>query len=578
MKECLPDHILFNPRRSADRQAVLKELDQVARDGKPCVLLLDELEHHLGPDGLSVRETKSLLRLGIVVLGTIRTRLRQTLPAGGLGDEILKLAEEIEMARIWSNEEIDRAEKLFRRNRDPRLRQALGQSADYGIAETLASGPQLWQELHRAARVGGNPRGAALVWASIDLALAGLPGPMNAETLLDLHEHYLPGHNKQLIGPESTEEALRWAGEPRNGVTRFLTPEGDGFRAFDYLVDAHLRDKGPSPALIPERVWEFALTLGKERHHRFDISIAAFANDRHDIGLRALQPLVDSGDIDAVRALGLLYQRHDRETAEKWLHRAIDMGDVTALRLMGSSRMRAGRHDEAHKWYEKAADAGDKESEVFFRAPWLSEVPQAPHDVESTDDDEDGLDTWQPSPRTLRVLEAALDIFADMSYDALERLGDAPVDDGADYPFDHLPLFTWKQSKSWRRQFARCCDDLADEIRSGNWPRPRCTGEEMALHWGLEHAASIQMDQPEFLEWLIDGVPPRYDDYRWHECKDYFFEDWDVLWLYEPWMSGIDDPDDFRNQFVGAANLAAADWFEPFRKSNARDPHRGFRR
>ncbi|MFD0384290.1 hypothetical protein ACFQ2B_24705 [Streptomyces stramineus] len=65
-------------------------------------------------------------------------------------------------------------------------------------------------------RLGGQrqPRGAALVWAAIDLALAGLTDPLPAELLEELHEDYLPGRNKQLLCPEPLDEALAWATTP----------------------------------------------------------------------------------------------------------------------------------------------------------------------------------------------------------------------------------------------------------------------------------------------------------------------------------------------------------------------------
>jgi len=39
-----------------------------------------------------------------------------------------------------------------------------------------------------------------------------------------------------------------------------------------------------------------------------------------------------------------------------------------------------------------------------------------------------------------------------------------------------------RQDAVWRRQAARACDDLTDDIAAGRWPRPTCPGEEMALH------------------------------------------------------------------------------------------------
>ncbi|MGW7284020.1 hypothetical protein ACWGH4_00750 [Streptomyces sp. NPDC054847] len=47
--------------------------------------------------------------------------------------------------------------------------------------------------------------------------------------------------------------------------------------------------------------------------------------------------------------------------------------------------------------------------------------------------------------------------------------------------------------------------------------------------------------------------------------------------LFDASLVGIEDSGNEINQALGLANLAAAEWFVPFRPGKARDPDRGFR-
>ncbi|MEV5339961.1 hypothetical protein AB0K93_15975 [Streptomyces sp. NPDC052676] len=582
MTAVLPDHLLIVPPHVTDLPDAVGAAVRASRSAMPSVLWLNDMEQYLGPDGLTLNDIRALRRARTVVLGTMRSRIRADLPS----HELVRLAEEFEVKRLWSSPELERVREHLRTRPDDRLRLALEQAQDFGVAETLATGPQLWRELHSASVVEGNPRGAALVWTAIDLALAGLTEPQPVELLRELHERYLPGRNKQLIAPEPFDVALSWATTPREAVTRLLIPEGEGLKPFDYLLDAHLRDRGPSPDLIPEEIWAVALERGAHKHERFSIALAAHANDRMDIGRRALQPLADAGDVDTFRTLGLLYERTDPEEAVHWLQRAVDAGDVLSLRLMGNLHFRKRNRQTASTWYERAAEAGDEVSQSYYNYPGVDRRPvpnelAPPAAPETEPDDEWDEDReYGPTPRTLRVLEAALDILADYAHDVLEEIGDRAVDLGDNYAFvfSDMPVLTWRQDAEWRRRMVRCFDDLAADIRAGQWPQPTCTGEEMALHIAIDHASSMVVDEPELVASIVEGLEPHQADWDWGLCIGVLFEDTDVLFLYEPWAQGIEDSDHHLNPRMGVANLQAEDWFTPFYSERARDPNRGFRR
>ncbi len=73
-------------------------------------------------------------------------------------------------------------------------------------------------------------------------------------------------------------------------------------------------------------------------------------------------------------------------------------------------------------------------------------------------------------------------------------------------------------------------------------------------------------------------LPEHRDDYDWNACSDLFFQDHDVLMLFDARFDGVDDPDGDVNQRLGMGDLRAAAWFEPFGYPPVRDPRRGFRR
>ncbi|MEU6993678.1 tetratricopeptide repeat protein [Streptomyces sp. NPDC046465] len=271
------------------------------------------------------------------------------------------------------------------------------------------------------------------------------------------------------------------------------------------------------------------------------------------------------------------------KSAKEWYRRAAAHGDLMSLRLLGNLYHRRHKYEKAHKCYRRAAKLGDPLSAAYFRQPVLAGVrpPDRPPDVDPDRPDDEFEDDGprQPTPRTLAVLKAALEIEADAAVDVLAEIEGRPVTTEESFIgcFDMLPAQTWQQGTQWRREMIRCFDDLAHDIADSRLPLPCCTGEEMALHLALEHAAAITEDSPDLAEEFCEGAPARPGDYDWWACKRALLEDDDVLMLYQPWMEGIEEPDNDVNQRLGMANLAPDDWFTPFRDDRPRAVDRGFR-
>jgi hypothetical protein len=99
--------------------------------------------------------------------------------------------------------------------------------------------------------------------------------------------------------------------------------------------------------------------------------------------------------------------------------------------------------------------------------------------------------------------------------------------------FDRLPRITWHQDSGWRRQVARACDDLGDDLVGGDWPMPRNNAEEIVL-------------------------PRHGDDYDWDMCSEVLFQDHDVLMLYDESLDGIEDPGSDANEYLRMGDLRPA--------------------
>jgi tetratricopeptide (TPR) repeat protein len=204
--------------------------------------------------------------------------------------DVLRSAHIIIMRRLWSATELANAEAF---TDDSRIARALQQAPTFGIAETLAAGPELLRDWRNAWTPGSHPRGAALVAAAVDCRRAGLDEPVPRDLLLDLHHHYLLARGGQLLRPEPVAEAWAWALHPVHGASSLLIPAGPSeedqrYLAFDYLVDQ------PDHEPIPPETWHLLVA----RVGRPQVSVIASWAFMHV--RTAFHTAVDSGAVDDV--------------------------------------------------------------------------------------------------------------------------------------------------------------------------------------------------------------------------------------------------------------------------------------
>ncbi|MER5696150.1 hypothetical protein ACWDBO_29690 [Streptomyces mirabilis] len=177
--------------------------------------------------------------------------------------------------------------------------------------------------------------------------------------------------------------------------------------------------------------------------------------------------------------------------------------------------------------------------------------------------------------RTRTVLRLALEELAGQAWSEATALGDKPLHRGAGGVFGALPPVSLRQDGNWRRQMARSFDDLAADLSSGVEVRPRCTGEEMALHLGIARAEGLTRNRPRLVRETVADLPQHRRDFDWTACSAGLFEDHDVLMLFDDSLDGVEDSGSDVNQALGMVNLAPLDWFTPFDPEQARAVDRG---
>jgi hypothetical protein len=267
------------------------------------VVWLDDLERFLGPDGLTPSVLHAMLapRVRTMVLATMRSHeydhYRDRLEAELTGAErdswregrtVLRQAQVIHVNRRWTAQETARAQAHAS---DRRLARAIANADRYGIAETLAAGPELAQAWRHAWTPGHHPRAAALVAASVGARKAGYHRPLPREVLEQMHEAYLAERGGPILRPEPVQEAFHWALAPTfPGAANSLlagSPK-EGYLAFDYLIDL------PGFEAMPDESWN-ALLGHITGYDAYLIADLALLDGRHDRAVRGLLRAADTG-------------------------------------------------------------------------------------------------------------------------------------------------------------------------------------------------------------------------------------------------------------------------------------------
>ncbi|MCF3963919.1 tetratricopeptide repeat protein [Streptomyces fuscigenes] len=317
----LPDHMFACP---ADRDALASVLP-LALESERCVVWLDDLERFLGPGGVTVPTLTRLLHgRSRCVVATMRSQelelygdheetgqLSADREVWRTGRDVVRQAHRVRLDRPWSDGEHERARAY---TRDPRIARALGTRGAFGVAETLAAGPELALRWRNAWAPGLHPRAASLVAVAVDARRAGIHRPLTAALLRRLHQHHLNLRGGAALRPEPFADGLVWSQQPAhpNGASSMLIGDGEGrYWAFDYLVD--LPELGP----IPDGVWDGLLDAATDGE-TFDMGQTALASYQYDRAKTAFTRAFAAGIANADLALAETTARmgHPAEAAD----------------------------------------------------------------------------------------------------------------------------------------------------------------------------------------------------------------------------------------------------------------------
>ncbi len=340
--------------------------------GEDRIVWLDDLQDYLRSDGLTLSLLDRLVRRRVLVLATLRTEFYEhytddkdtplltrgtdpRLPSSPA--RILRRAQRLPLERIWCDSE----RRSASHSTDPRIVEALRSDRAYGVAEYLAAGPQVLTLWRSASRVRGNPRGAALVAAAIDLVRTGVDSALPPDAVERLHEHYLDQAGGPALRPEGLDEAWRWAGRVVLGVTSPLVPgRGGTWKPCDYLVSHVARRSRPND--LPAEVWAEALRIVEDAR-RVVVSTVARVAGHPNTAKDVLRPLVAVDDREALVNLGaLLTAENDHEKAATYFRRASELGDPTGAHNMGALYVMRGDLASARDWYTLAIERGELSS------------------------------------------------------------------------------------------------------------------------------------------------------------------------------------------------------------------------
>ncbi|MFD7645671.1 hypothetical protein ACFV4P_34065 [Kitasatospora sp. NPDC059795] len=331
---------------------------------EPRLLWLDGLEHHDRLQGLDVAE---LRRWRIPILATVHI---QHLPpptaphptAGGnagavLSTAVVGQASIVFLDRTWSPAEMQRARACA----DPRVRSAADQCTHRGVSEFLTAGPSLWAAWQAAGRIGGNPRGAALVRSAVDLARTGLRGPLPDDLLTRTHRYYLADAGGALLRPEPLEEAFAWADGSRVGMTRLLQPAAGGARRpfAGLLGDAAVQQP---PESVHPLVWFEALGAARDAETAWVVASNA-QREQPSVAARLWRVLREAGLTQVLwHQAATLIQDNRCEEALQFLSEHADPADAFARRLTALALSELDRLDEAETACREAHALGDTDS------------------------------------------------------------------------------------------------------------------------------------------------------------------------------------------------------------------------
>jgi TPR repeat protein len=237
---------------------------------------------------------------------------------------------------------------------DPRLVAAARVSAsDQRVIQTLAGGRTLVARVAEPEGVAG-AYGKAVLTGAMMVHYLGLRSPLPKSLLRTVAEPFV-----DVVEPPRRWFAmgLSYATQPVRGIEALASTGADSYRLADYLA-YHGQQTWTWPD-VPEQVWRALATADADRSDLVRLALTAERLFLFRIAAQLYRRAAEAGDPAAMNRLGRLLNRvGHREEARRWMDAAADAGDGDAL-YERAVALRASGDDDAGRVSELAADAGN---------------------------------------------------------------------------------------------------------------------------------------------------------------------------------------------------------------------------
>ncbi|MEU0962576.1 tetratricopeptide repeat protein [Micromonospora aurantiaca] len=231
--------------------------------------------------------------------------------------------------------------------------------------------------LLRRWRRGGNVFGDAVLRAAVDIVRCGFRGLLPAELLGTVASMLLADLGIPLMGPERLRAALAWAGESVADGVAALRRHDDGYQLLSPLLDAIVADPDCPP--VAEAVWRVVAERAAPEEC-WGIAEAAHEAGLTEIAESAGRRGAEYGDGLGMFVLSIVLRAAGRDDeAARWLNGAAEAGDLNALRAIGDAAAAEGRTEEAIALYRQVGDwaAGIQLGALLYREGRLTEAEEA---------------------------------------------------------------------------------------------------------------------------------------------------------------------------------------------------------
>ena len=261
----------------------------------------------------------------------------------------------------FSRDELERARSLA--IRDPRIAEAMDETASANLPEILAAAPDLISRWLN----GADPYGAAVITAAVIARRCGHPELLPSTVLEPLAGNILTAVQLGRATSGWFPAALDWARAPVRGPASPLTPHATipgvilGDQVSDVLVQYAARHEDVPGHAISERIWLLLIDTATPEACRAIAEVAYRQRQDHQAPTveHAIRKAVTTGSVSAMSNLGVvLAERGEEDEAEQWYRQAAANGRASAMYNLGNLLKRRGEQDEAEQWYRQASAAG----------------------------------------------------------------------------------------------------------------------------------------------------------------------------------------------------------------------------